>query len=69
MSEASHAPNGAAKGSAASGAARHAAANDGAADTAHRLGSLTLVPVADEKLTTKDFKSDQEVRWCPGCGD
>ena len=25
-------------------------------------------PVA-VKLTTKDFKSDQEVRWCPGCGD
>jgi 2-oxoglutarate ferredoxin oxidoreductase subunit beta len=24
------------------------------------------VPV---QLTTKDFKSDQEVRWCPGCGD
>ena len=24
------------------------------------------VPV---KLTLKDFKSDQEVRWCPGCGD
>jgi 2-oxoglutarate ferredoxin oxidoreductase subunit beta len=21
------------------------------------------------KLTQKDFKSDQEVRWCPGCGD
>jgi len=21
------------------------------------------------KLTTKDFKTDQEVRWCPGCGD
>jgi 2-oxoglutarate/2-oxoacid ferredoxin oxidoreductase subunit beta len=21
------------------------------------------------KLTPKDFKSDQEVRWCPGCGD
>src|SRR6266516_4218192 len=44
-------------------------ANDGAADAAHRPASLTLVPVADEKLTTKDFKSDQEVRWCPGCGD
>jgi 2-oxoglutarate ferredoxin oxidoreductase subunit beta len=44
-------------------------ANDGAGDTAHRLRSLTLVPVADEKLTTKDFKSGQEVRWCPGCGD
>ncbi len=24
---------------------------------------------AELKLTTKDFKSDQEVRWCPGCGD
>jgi len=21
------------------------------------------------KLTTKDFQSDQDVRWCPGCGD
>jgi 2-oxoglutarate/2-oxoacid ferredoxin oxidoreductase subunit beta len=25
--------------------------------------------VTDVKLTMKDFKSDQEVRWCPGCGD
>jgi 2-oxoglutarate ferredoxin oxidoreductase subunit beta len=24
---------------------------------------------ASLKLTVKDFKSDQEVRWCPGCGD
>jgi 2-oxoglutarate ferredoxin oxidoreductase subunit beta len=23
----------------------------------------------DNKLTAKDFTSDQEVRWCPGCGD
>jgi 2-oxoglutarate/2-oxoacid ferredoxin oxidoreductase subunit beta len=23
----------------------------------------------DEKQTGKDFTSDQEVRWCPGCGD
>ncbi|MCE7002325.1 2-oxoacid:ferredoxin oxidoreductase subunit beta [Kibdelosporangium philippinense] len=23
----------------------------------------------DLPLTAKDFKSDQEVRWCPGCGD
>ena len=22
-----------------------------------------------EKLSAKDFASDQEVRWCPGCGD
>ena len=21
------------------------------------------------KLTSKDFQSDQDVRWCPGCGD
>ncbi|RPG51863.1 MAG: 2-oxoacid:ferredoxin oxidoreductase subunit beta [Gammaproteobacteria bacterium TMED1] len=24
---------------------------------------------AEQKLTLKDFSSDQEVRWCPGCGD
>jgi 2-oxoglutarate/2-oxoacid ferredoxin oxidoreductase subunit beta len=24
---------------------------------------------APKKLTRKDFESDQEVRWCPGCGD
>jgi 2-oxoglutarate/2-oxoacid ferredoxin oxidoreductase subunit beta len=24
---------------------------------------------ANGKLTAKDYKSDQEVRWCPGCGD
>lgn len=23
----------------------------------------------EKKLTIKDFTSDQEVRWCPGCGD
>lgn len=23
----------------------------------------------EQKLTLKDFASDQEVRWCPGCGD
>lgn len=23
----------------------------------------------NEKLTKKDFTSDREVRWCPGCGD
>lgn len=30
---------------------------------------LAGVPVAEEKQTRKDFTSDQEVRWCPGCGD
>jgi 2-oxoglutarate ferredoxin oxidoreductase subunit beta len=35
----------------------------------HRLASLTLVPKATARSSTKDFKSDQEVRWCPGCGD
>src|ERR1700683_5237142 len=61
MSEANgpnlHAPNG-------------GLAHDGAPDeSSRRPAALTLVPVADEKLSTKDFKSDQEVRWCPGCGD
>ncbi|WP_157248893.1 2-oxoacid:ferredoxin oxidoreductase subunit beta [Nonomuraea typhae] len=30
---------------------------------------LDLIPKTDAKQTLKDFKSDQEVRWCPGCGD
>jgi 2-oxoglutarate ferredoxin oxidoreductase subunit beta len=30
---------------------------------------LRLVPKTDEKQSAKDFKTDQEVRWCPGCGD
>ena len=30
---------------------------------------LAGVPTTDEKQTGKDFTSDQEVRWCPGCGD
>ena len=30
---------------------------------------LPLVPRAAAPQTMKDFKSDQEVRWCPGCGD
>ncbi|RAY15234.1 2-oxoacid:ferredoxin oxidoreductase subunit beta [Actinomadura craniellae] len=32
-------------------------------------GALSLVPKTDVKQTAKDFKTDQEVRWCPGCGD
>jgi 2-oxoglutarate ferredoxin oxidoreductase subunit beta len=54
------------------GSANGGAVNRSAAEfpePAHRFASLTLVPKADEKLATKDFKSDQEVRWCPGCGD
>jgi 2-oxoglutarate ferredoxin oxidoreductase subunit beta len=31
--------------------------------------ALLGIPKADKPLTAKDFKSDQEVRWCPGCGD
>src|ERR1700679_1927956 len=34
-----------------------------------RPASLTLVPKADEEQSARDLKSDQEVRWCPGCGD
>ncbi|MET9463459.1 2-oxoacid:ferredoxin oxidoreductase subunit beta [Streptomyces sp. NPDC006544] len=30
---------------------------------------LSLVPKAAARQSMKDFKSDQEVRWCPGCGD
>jgi len=30
---------------------------------------LAGVPLALTPLNRKDFTSDQEVRWCPGCGD
>ena len=30
---------------------------------------MTDVQTAEPALTRKDFASDQEVRWCPGCGD
>src|SRR3990172_6893728 len=29
----------------------------------------TTPTMPSEKTTPKDFVSDQEVRWCPGCGD
>ncbi len=28
-----------------------------------------MTDIAQPALTKKDFASDQEVRWCPGCGD
>jgi 2-oxoglutarate ferredoxin oxidoreductase subunit beta len=33
------------------------------------IEALQLVPKAEARQSMKDFKSDQEVRWCPGCGD
>lgn len=30
---------------------------------------VTSAAVAGTKYTAKDFSSDQDVRWCPGCGD
>jgi 2-oxoglutarate/2-oxoacid ferredoxin oxidoreductase subunit beta len=29
----------------------------------------TLIPNAPAPLTSKDFATDQDIRWCPGCGD
>lgn len=31
--------------------------------------TATQIPGAAPTLTKKDFESDQDVRWCPGCGD
>lgn len=28
-----------------------------------------VIDIKEIKLTSKDFASDQDVRWCPGCGD
>ena len=27
------------------------------------------VQTSPDKLKAKDYATDQEVRWCPGCGD
>ena len=40
-----------------------------AGGVAGRRPALKLIPKTDTPQTAKDFKSDQEVRWCPGCGD
>ncbi|WP_432559868.1 2-oxoacid:ferredoxin oxidoreductase subunit beta [Granulicoccus sp. GXG6511] len=37
--------------------------------TIEEYAGLNRVPLAIEPLNRKDFTSDQEVRWCPGCGD
>jgi 2-oxoglutarate/2-oxoacid ferredoxin oxidoreductase subunit beta len=37
------------------------AGNGGSPEAANGGGTVTL--------TKKDFASDQETRWCPGCGD
>lgn len=39
--------------------------HDDAEPTTTKCESAGCMP----ELTRKDFKSDQEVRWCPGCGD
>lgn len=33
------------------------------------LPGVREVPTAAAPATAKDYASDQEVRWCPGCGD
>ncbi len=33
------------------------------------VSKTAWVPTTDEPQKAKDFTSDQEVRWCPGCGD
>jgi 2-oxoglutarate ferredoxin oxidoreductase subunit beta len=30
---------------------------------------MSETTIAPQALTAKDFATDQEVRWCPGCGD
>ena len=30
---------------------------------------MTVTTITDAELQPKDYASDQEVRWCPGCGD
>jgi 2-oxoglutarate ferredoxin oxidoreductase subunit beta len=43
--------------------------SDGPGGTPAGRHGLDLVPRASAPSTRKEFTSDQEVRWCPGCGD
>ena len=42
---------------------------NGTTGSGNRYSGIAGVPLALEPLSRKDFTSDQEVRWCPGCGD
>src|SRR5204863_6317565 len=37
--------------------------------TTHDARDMTVTTITDTQLAPKDYASDQEVRWCPGCGD
>jgi len=37
--------------------------------SAESRGGIDLVPTSDAPQNAKEYSSDQEVRWCPGCGD
>ena len=41
----------------------------GAATADAAIDPLAGLPRVEIPLKAKDFKTDQEVRWCPGCGD
>jgi 2-oxoglutarate ferredoxin oxidoreductase subunit beta len=57
-------------GPSAAEAARQAVAATTAVTTVQGTGVSIIEPVATNgKLKAKDYKTDQEVRWCPGCGD
>ncbi len=49
--------------------------NDSGTKRTHAAGPAAVAPsslpasLSLPALTAKDFASDQEVRWCPGCGD
>ncbi|MBF6822552.1 2-oxoacid:ferredoxin oxidoreductase subunit beta, partial [Acinetobacter baumannii] len=37
--------------------------------TARGTDGVPALGEDDARQTKRDFTSDQEVRWCPGCGD
>ncbi len=50
------------------GVGAHAATSPGATGATNGAGTTSTAKTS-APLTKKDLKSDQEVRWCPGCGD
>ncbi|WP_436002479.1 2-oxoacid:ferredoxin oxidoreductase subunit beta [Knoellia sp. LjRoot47] len=47
----------------------HPTTTNGAAARPSGLAGIPLLAPDAAKQTKKEFTSDQEVRWCPGCGD
>ena len=62
-------PHGGTNGGGANGRGTRAGGPHGGTAAVEGLPALRAVPKTDRPQKPAEFKTDQEVRWCPGCGD